>query len=424
MKLSLLIPMLAVPFLGAVACGEVQQQASTTTNPTATPTATQTTPTPEPTTTTTTTPVVPPAPGKIAFPQAANSGGKLIKNPKVIPIVFQGDPNAAKIAEFHTNLAGSQYWTSIAAEYNISAITPLPMVTIAETPPTNISDDDIQAWLQNKLENTELLGAADGDTMYAIYYPQATKISLGPNDESCQTFGGYHNETQASGIPIAYGVMPFCGGGGGMSGMDNLTVAASHEVFEWATDPFPMSNPAYQSMARDFRAWEWAFLGELGDLCTYLDWGGHLRPQEINYRVQRMWSNKAAAAGHNPCAPAPEGAYFVAAPMVKDNVSVQGITTKGVALKVGDTYDLPIQFHSDDPTEPAWDIQIIDSGQLTGQTFSNGSIQYDLEKDTGKHGDVTIAHITSKSADMSLFLVVASRGNESHMWPGIVVAKK
>lgn len=422
MKLCLLIPTLAFPILATLACGQVQEQPTTGSVPTAT--ATVTAPPVVPTTEPTTPPVDPPPAGKIAFPQAFNSGGKIIKTPKVIPVVFQGDPNAAKIAEFHEKLAVSKYWTDVAGEYGIGAITPIPMVTLEEAPPADTSDDEIQLWLKNKLENGTLLGAPDSDTMYALYYPAGTSISLGQGDVSCQSFGGYHNETVAGGIPVAYGVMPFCGGGGGASPIDNLTITASHEVFEWATDPFPFSDPAYQSMQKDFRPWEWAFLGELGDLCTGLDWGGRLKPAELGFRVQRMWSNKSAAAGHNPCIPVPVDPYFVAVPMVKDTVSVQGMSTKGVAVKVGETVELPIQFHSDDPTEPPWDIQVRDSGEVTGQSFSNGSIQFELAKDSGKHGEVTTVKITSKSADMSLFLVIASRGNEAHAWPGIVVAKK
>lgn len=175
MKLSLLIPSLGFPFLAAVACGQVQESPAATPQPTSTSTAV--TPPPAPTTEPTTPPVVIP-PGKIAFPQAQNSGGTIIRNPKVVPIVFQGDPNAAKIAQFHAKLAGSKYWTDVAAEYGIGAITPIEMVTIQETPPQTTTDDEIQAWLQNKLTNESVLGAPDSNTMYAIYYPQSTTILL------------------------------------------------------------------------------------------------------------------------------------------------------------------------------------------------------------------------------------------------------
>ena len=72
----------------------------------------------------------------------------------------------------------------------------------------------------------------------------------------------------------------------------------------------------------------WAFLGgEVGDLCV--SYRGDDSYTESGYVVQRSWSNKAAAASHNPCVPAPDPSsqpYFNVAP---------GSNQDQIQLKVG-----------------------------------------------------------------------------------------
>ena len=196
MKLSLLSMLgLTSSLFVFAACGQVQETttpAPKATSSTVTPPPVPTTP---PTTTATTKPEDPPPPPfeKISFPQAQTHGGKVIKTPKVLPVLFAGDPMIGKIGDFHSQLATSTYWKTIASEYGIGDITPLAPVILEEAPPTQATDDDVKAWLTNKLQNDTVLGAADSDTLYALYYPSGTTIML-DGQRSCRSFGGYHNE--------------------------------------------------------------------------------------------------------------------------------------------------------------------------------------------------------------------------------------
>ena len=75
---------------------------------------------------------------------------------------------------------------------------------------------------------------------------------------------GFHYEADIGGKTIGFAVMPRCTISGS-SPLDTLTETASHEYFEWATDPFPFSDPAWSGVDDDHIMWEKLFLGELGD---------------------------------------------------------------------------------------------------------------------------------------------------------------
>lgn len=62
----------------------------------------------------------PPKPKKpLSFPHVLSRGGPTIANPKVVPIVFPGDPFKANITSFTQKIAASDYWKTQAAEYKV-----------------------------------------------------------------------------------------------------------------------------------------------------------------------------------------------------------------------------------------------------------------------------------------------------------------
>src|SRR5262249_3642797 len=145
------------------------------------------------------------------------------------------------------------------------------------------------------------------------------------NSGSCSEFGGYHNSYSYPGntgtggsIPastVQYSVVPRCD-----SSIDTTTVAASHEYIEAATDPEVGAGTAFYMQDQ-----LWSLEGgEVGDLC---ETGKNSSTTESGFTVQRIWSNKAAKASHDPCVPAPAGdVYFNAAP-----------SNEQVSAKVGDS---------------------------------------------------------------------------------------
>jgi hypothetical protein len=361
----------------------------------------------------------------VSFPTAVRQGGPVIASPKIIPIVFAGDPLAENVVDFTRKLGPSDYWkASVTTEYGVGAITTADLVVVNEAPPALIDDTDVKAWLQAKLGAPEgVLGQPDGSTLYALYYPASTTITL-EGDKSCQGFGGYHNETVAGGIAVAYAVMPRCSGGG-TSALDYLTVVASHEYVEWATDPFPFTAPAYQGMDNNHLAWT-ILGGELSDLCTALDGDRYVRPADIGYSVQTQWSNKASLAGEHPCIPNEGRPYVVAVPETPDSIDVgeRGTTllTRGISVPRGGSKTVRIQVHAHGTnSKEALFLSVMDSktgSEPDGYTF-------EFSSDTIAPGQVVNLKITAaKNASYAIpLLILGDNRRDAGLWPFLIEAK-
>lgn len=352
----------------------------------------------------------------------AKLDGKVVSKPKVLPIVFPGETLVPQITDFYEKLASSSYWVTTVAEYGVGPLVVLPTATLKDVPPKETSDLEIKALLQRALTTGTELGVPDPDTLYALFFPASTTIAL-DGQKSCADYGGYHSETSVNGIPVGYAVVPRCDYGRKLAIIDILTATMSHETVEWATNPFPFTSTAYGAMEKDFRVWEWAFGPELTDLCFYVDPNRYTTPADLGYLVDRSWSNVAAAGGHNPCVPRVGGAYFVGVPMVRDDVTFEGTVTKGVAVTIGQTTTLPIQFYSEDPNAAPWNLQVLDHTAYMGG-IANSEIHYELAHDQGRYGSATSLTIRATAPSSAILLVVATRGNEVHLWPVLVVARK
>ncbi|MDB4946256.1 MAG: hypothetical protein JWP97_5790 [Labilithrix sp.] len=360
-----------------------------------------------------------PKPG-ITFPSVLSRGGSTIKAPKIVPITFAGDPMIANITSFTQKIASSTYWSTLGAEYGVGPITVKPTVTLSEAAPTNTTFDEINAWVAAKVGSTAApFGAPDESTLYAVFYPSSTTIQDQSLGKSCEAYGGYHEETTtASGKKIGYAVMPRC------AGIDDLTITASHEYFEWATDPFPETAPAFNRLDDAHWAWGVVMLGELGDLCTFLD-TENLRPTELGFEVQRMWSNKASLAGKYPCAPAKTSPYLQAIPLVDDDVEVpdlqdqtKSLTTKAVKVPAGGSRSIDVVIYSDQAGTPQVPLRALSYADFQGGGQSSG-VKYALSKDYAKVGETIKVQISaSAAATDDMLVMMAYTGEQSaHYWP-------
>ena len=369
----------------------------------------------------------------LTFPEVQSRGGPTIKTPKIIPIVFPGDPLTADIASFTAKIGASQYWKTLAAEYGVGPITTGATITVTEAAPTTITSPQIEAWLVQKLSGaTPAFGAPDANTLYAIYYPAGTTITddgsgLG---QSCKGYGGYHFEVTVTGgvgggKQVGFAVMPRC------AGIDELTVTASHEYYEWATDPFPKSKPAFDRLDDEHWAWQATMIGELGDLCTFLD-REYLRPAEIGFQVQRLWSNKASLAGKYPCAPAKTTPYLQAITTAEDDVVVPDsrdptatINTKAVRIKPGLSKTVDVLVYSDQaPGSALVPLRAISYNDFYGATGKPPSgFTFTLDKSHAKVGETVKVTINAPTkAGFDLMIMIAYTGPSSaHYWPVLLV---
>jgi hypothetical protein len=366
---------------------------------------------------------------KPTFPEVQSRGGPVIQTPRVVPIVFKGDPLAAQITDFTAKIAASKYWKDVGLEYGVGAMTAANPIVLDEAPPKTIASSAVETWLAGKLTGaTPAFGAPDPNTLYAIYYPTGTTITLagaGEQGQSCAGYGGYHFEIDAGGTQVGYAVLPRC------SVIEELTVAASHEYFEWATDPFPQTKPAYNRLDDAHWAWQAAFIGELGDLCTFLD-RDNLNPPEIGFEIQRQWSNKLSLAGKYPCAPAKTVPYLQAIAIAEDDALVpdygskkfsKNIKTKAVRIKPGESKTVDVLIYSDQGGSQSVPLRAMSYKQFYGGKGESSGYSYVLEENYGEVGKsvaVTITAPKDPNYDLLMMLAYTSKTSANY-WPILVV---
>jgi hypothetical protein len=373
----------------------------------------------------------------IDAPQVTNYGGPELTTPKVQPVFFPGFDYATQLTDFNAKIGASSYWAAL-AEYKIGAITSLTPITLtsADAPGAAISDAQIQAWLKARWDGThpEFGTAPDPATIYALYYPTATVITLGGGggggdggvpdgggfggSKSCQGFGGYHGDVLIGNQDIAYAVLPECATFGSYKGVDVVTTTTSHELSEAVTDPdTAVIGPAYITVDDNHLAWA-SFLGggEIGDMCAQFP-SSFYKPTDFAYLVQRNWSNKQAKAGHDPCVPADGSVYFNAMPVLPDKLTTtQNVTTEGVNIPMGTPKTIDIDLFSDGPTTG----NIIVSAQALTRT-GTAPVTITLDKTSGVNGEVLHATLTSTGAFTSksktaTLVLTASNGARQNIW--------
>jgi hypothetical protein len=366
------------------------------------------------------------------MPQEVNSGGPVMTAPKFVVITFAGDTLAPNIDDFADKVAASAtYWSGTTAEYGVGPIASVVHISLNETPATALADVDVQTWLTQQLTGADagvLEGGApwpqpDGETVYMIYYPATVTVTQG-GQTSCQGFYGYHNDYVLTGSTyVTYSVVARCAPFQGASAIDSIASIASHEMIEAVTDPLPQDNPAWISPDTDHTAWAVPAGGELGDMCA--GYGNvFYKPTDVPYLVQRSWSNKAAAAGHDPCQPEGATPYFNAAAVLNDTVTVNDpvlgmYTTKGVKIPVGGTGTVTLDLYSDAPA-PAWEVQAFDFASLFGGSPDLEVTVGGQAMGSGVNGGQLTLDIKVLQAGSGIFWVQNGNGSSPPVWIGVV----
>jgi hypothetical protein len=282
-------------------------------------------------------------------------------------------------------------------------------------------DSDLQSWLTQQIANGALPPYEFGN-IYALFMPDGVSVTL-DGATSCQDFGGYHDEASLSpAVSVPYAVIPRCGTYAGLTGIDTLTGSASHEFIEASTDPFPETSPAYAQV--DSKDVAWMLLlggGEIADMCAQ-NVDAFFEPTGLGYTVQRSWSNQAAAASNDPCVPAPSGAYFNAAPVLPDDVTLNVgpmVTTLAVQIPVGASKTIPVDLFSNEAMG-AWDVNAYDGAALQGL---NDELSLKLDKTSGENGDklqLTVTVLRGGQGDIETFALASQTRTNVNLWIGLV----
>ena len=305
------------------------------------------------------------------IPQLDDLGGPVLNHMKLVTVTFYhsnpdagapgdgGDGGPAHIPDplrdslrsFDDFIVKSDWWHQTMSGFKVGDGTGGLYGELEDTHVAGqtITDDDIQLLLQSGVDSGEL-PPPEPQILYALYFPASTRIT-NFGSAACADFLGYHfemyivyNETP---VRVAYAVMPRCSAATPTDVKDQLTVTASHEFAEAASDPYPSTDGTYRLVTND--AWVPTLgLGsagnENGDVCIFAP-----NYDESGWKVQPIWSNKAASESREPCQPQPINAspiYFNAAVRTEKR-KIGGRMTYGyLMLNPGGSVDAIIDFFS------------------------------------------------------------------------------
>jgi hypothetical protein len=368
-----------------------------------------------------------------ALPQVVTLGGPVLVRPRVLPIMFANDAGATDVQGFLNELAGTPVWGNATSEYGVGALTVLPPVTVATAPQT-ISDSALQSMLASNTGSASAAwGAADPGTIYLFVLPQGT-IEQDPQGACCNQYDGYHDETKVGSVSVPYAVSCTCPGFDGPSytTLQERTIDMSHELFEAATDPFPVTNPAYTQEDDNDIVWTIVTGGEVGDMCEFND-DANVVPMGSTYMIQRSWSNAAAARGDNPCVPVvtptPYLNAFPALTAITAPALAPGFMTQGVNVPIGQRKTIDVTLSSAAATDKTWSVHVYDYETAVVGASSPG-LSLSLDQTSGRNGDVLHLTIGPRAADQlfggEAFMLVSDYGNpgdpdfESQLSMGLV----
>ena len=283
------------------------------------------------------------------LPQLKYQGGPLLLTPKIVTVTFDGDANASALETFDDAIVGSAWWTEVTAAFCNGAgacigpgssgghveLTTAPAMSYTDS--TSGGPSSLQLFVSQEVASGAF-PAPDANTLYVIYFPASTTITLGEGGDesgtSCEQFGGYHNSLVATpgAARTAYVVIPECAPrqGSNLDPLQSLTFAASHEIVEASSDPVQTTTTLgyYLDLGDEtVLGWDLVAGGEAADLCVDVTGLHQDETTAEGYMVQRIWSNANAAAGIDPCIPVPaHDIYF--------NVAPEG-TSSFIVLEVG-----------------------------------------------------------------------------------------
>ncbi|HXN32750.1 MAG TPA: hypothetical protein VN894_12845 [Polyangiaceae bacterium] len=344
---------------------------------------------------------------------------------KLVSIGVQGDPLADMLFAFGDALVKSAWWTTIGQDYGVgpTAMTnahvtgPSIPPNMTRTDPQNPGSNDMSGYIQS-LIRSGAAPARDDNAMYLLYLPPgiAAYDKSGASNTYCQFYGGYHGASvyvEADGgmtnSAVIWGFVQRCAPSASASDLDTLTLAASHEIAEAATDTLPGYGWTFAAAIPQMPPpppWTstpfLALGGENGDMCEGTQW------TEGAYKYQRIWSNSAAAHPGDPCLPAWSNVPYVNASVPKSWYSVAA----------GSQVQIPVTGFSDRPTAD-WLVYPIktqgnDSGsKLTATITASTSVQT---------SSGTTA--TTNNGRMATLAVSAASGTPSGTWTLIEVTSQ
>ena len=356
------------------------------------------------------------APALTDRPQVVYGGGPVLHNATFVSVSFPTTMYPSQLEDFVATIGCTDYWKTVGADYGVGSAVAGPPLHLTEQAPASIDETAIKTWLSGKIDgHNPLFPRPAPETVYLIWYPYGTTVTQ-MGGTGCQDFAGFHGFTKlGDGTPVVYAVVPQCFMQGADSDVPLLIAAASHELVESATDPQP-GTPGGAYGLPDDNHFVYALFkgGEVGDMCELNGDSLQYQPPGYTYWVQRMWSNRAAVQGTNPCVPADINTYFYAAPMVPDHATINKYGTHVVPVvhvPLNSTVTIPVKLVALGVTGP---IRVIPSDANYNLYHSTTLLNLSFN-DAGVGSDV------SGNPGDTLYLNINKVGTSPNGYEGIVL---
>ncbi len=232
----------------------------------------------------------------VGLPQLTHFSGPVLAKVELVTITYADDPLRATDEAFGDFVVASDWISAAGKDYGVGPGTHRAKIELPQSAPAQIADYQIDGSLTQWIAQGTV-PPPDGETLYLVYFPATTTVTDAANDAvSCTIAAGYHSEDQTHSPPFPYAVVPTCPSIDAATAAAEVQGAASHEIMEAATDPYPISEGTWQLVPTN--PWAVALQGvEVGDLCFPLS------ELDQGFTLSRIWSNSAAAAGDDPCLP-------------------------------------------------------------------------------------------------------------------------
>jgi hypothetical protein len=373
-----------------------------------------------------------------SLPVIESAGGTVLATPRIVPVFFPGETQAAMLTGAIGKYVASAEWRDATGPYGVGATVAADPVASADALPDGATVD-VGVWLASHLDGSDpAWGPTDRATLassiYVLYPAAGTTVfapGRDPSDPAAATLcgtrpwdlPGWHSQTTPAPGPapaIAFALVGACAPAG-VSLADAMTSTTTHELAEAATDPLLITSSAYSSLDEAHAFWSELTGGsEIGDLCEQK----LVTPADVGYAVQRIWSNAAASAGHDPCVPAVAPAYFDVAADAPDSLfdPYANAEVRGVAIPQGQSRTIDVHLLSDGPTD-AWTVSAVDPNQAQGGAEL---LKMTFDHDTGSNGDVlhlTIQPLFHAPGETALYELDSKLHGVIQRWYGEIVVR-
>jgi hypothetical protein len=348
------------------------------------------------------------------IPQVALGGGGVIAHPRVVEVFFADDLDRGLLVDFTTKLGTSREWAAMTGEYGAGAFTVAPPIVLAEATPSSLSDVDVRAMITSALDGTHPeWGDTDAATLaqsiYVLHVPGGVDYTFG-GARACEQFYGYHAALSIGSAPTQYAVITSCLPPSYVpTALDLDTATISHELIETVTDPQP--GAGYAILASGVH-WAVEYGAEVGDLCE-ISAASWYRPDDLDYYIQRSFSNAAMSGYHEYCVPAlpTETVFFAAAPKSTDAIA-----------KLDQPITIDLDLISDRPTGGPFSIEALDDTSVL-EADKGTVLDLQLDRTSGQNGEILHLTIVPRSipdSGFALFTLRSTLGDVRTYWKGVV----